>query len=163
MIVDVSGSHICKHWEICFYYFVVQSFSHVWLFATPWTPAFQAPLTFTISQSLFKLMSIELTRPSNLSSSVAPFSSWLQNFPALGSFPRSHSFTSDGQSIGVPASSSVLPMNIQDWFPLWLTGLISLQTKELSWVFPNTTVKKSINSLVLNLIYGPTLASIHDY
>ena len=61
------------------------------------------------------------------------------------------------------ASESVLPMNSQDWFPLELTGLISLQSKELSRVFSNTTVQKSINSLALSLLYGPTLTSIHDY
>ena len=71
-----------------------------------------------------------------------PFSSHLQSFPASGSFPMSHFFTSDGQSIGVSASVSVLPMNIQGWFPLGWTGLIFLQSKGLSRVFPNTTVWK---------------------
>ena len=76
------------------------------------------------------------------SSSVIPFSSCLQSFPASGSFPRSQFFASGGQSIGVSASASVLPMNIKDWFPLGLTGLISLQSSGLSWVFSNTTVQK---------------------
>ena len=75
-------------------------------------------------------------------SSVVPFSSCLQSFPASGFFPRSQFFTSGGQSIGVSASASVLPMNIQDWFPLGWTGLISLQSKELSKVFSNTPVQK---------------------
>jgi len=75
-------------------------------------------------------------------SSSVPFSSRLQSFPASGSFPMSQFFTSGGQSIGVSASASVLPMNIQDWFPLGLTGLISLQSKGLSRVFSNTTVQK---------------------
>ena len=75
-------------------------------------------------------------------SSVIPFSSCLQSFPALGSFPLSQFFTSGGQSIGVSASASVLSMNIQDWFPLGLTGLFSLQSKGLSRVFSNTTVQK---------------------
>ena len=74
--------------------------------------------------------------------SVIPFSSCLQSFPALGSFPVSQFFTSGGQSIGVSASASVLPMNIQDWFPLGLTSLISLQSKSLLRVFSNTTVQK---------------------
>ena len=74
------------------------------------------------------------------SSSVIPFSSFLQSFPASGSFPMSQFFSSGGQSIG--ASASVLLMNIQDWFPLGLTGLISLQSKGLSRVFSNTTVQK---------------------
>ena len=67
-----------------------------------------------------------------ISSSVVPFSSCLQSFPASGSFPVSQFFASDGQSIGASASASVLPMNIQDWCPLRLTGLISLQFKGLS-------------------------------
>ena len=74
-----------------------------------------------------------------ISSSVVHFSSRLQSFPASGSFPMSQFFTSGGQSIGVSASASVLPMNIQDWFPLGLTSLISLQSKGLSRFFSNTT------------------------
>ena len=77
-----------------------------------------------------------------ISSSVIPFSSWHQSFPASGSFPLSQLFTSGGQSIGVSASASVLPMNIQDWSPLGLTGWISLQSKGLSRVFSNTIVQK---------------------
>ena len=79
--------------------------------------------------------------PTNLSP-VIPFSSCPQSFPALGSFPMSQFFTSDGQSIGISASASVLPKNIQDWFPLGLTGLISSKSKGLSRVFSNTTVQK---------------------
>ena len=78
----------------------------------------------------------------NISSSVVPFSSRLQSFSASGSFPVSQFFASGGQSIGVSASASVLPMNIQDWFPLGWTGWISLQSKGLSRVFSNTTVQK---------------------
>ena len=76
------------------------------------------------------------------SSSVAPFCSHLQSFPASGSFPMSQFFASGGQSIGVLASTSVLTINIQDWFPLGLTGLIFLQSKGLSRVFSNPTVQK---------------------
>ena len=79
---------------------------------------------------------------STISSSVIPFSSRLQSFPALGSFLMSQFFTSDGQRIGASASASVLPMNVQDWFPLGWTGWISLQSKELSRLFSNTTVQK---------------------
>ena len=75
-----------------------------------------------------------------ISSSVVPFSSRLQSFPASGSFPMSQFFTSGGQSIRVSASASVLPMYVQNWFPLGWTGLISLQSKGLSRVFSNTTV-----------------------
>ena len=74
--------------------------------------------------------------------SVVPFSSWLQSFPALGSFLMSQLFTPGGQSIGVSASASILPMNIQDWFPLEWTGWISWQSKGLPRVFSNTTVQK---------------------
>ena len=77
-----------------------------------------------------------------ISSSVIPFSSCLQSFPTSGSFQMSQLFTSGGQSIGVSASASVLPMNIQDWSPLGWTGWISLQSKGLSRVFSNTTVQK---------------------
>ena len=77
-----------------------------------------------------------------ISSSVIPFSSCPQSFPASGSFQMSQLFASGGQSVGVSASTSVLPMNIQDWFPLGWTGWISLQSKGLSRVFSNTTVQK---------------------
>ena len=77
-----------------------------------------------------------------ISSSVVPFSSCLQSFPASGSFQMSQFFASGGQSIGGSASASVLPKNIQDWFPLGSTGWISLQAKGLSRVFSNTTVQK---------------------
>ena len=73
---------------------------------------------------------------------VAPFSSCLQSFPASRSFPMSQFYSSGGQSIAVSASASFLPMNIQDWFPLGWTGLISLESKWLSRIFPNTTVQK---------------------
>ena len=76
-----------------------------------------------------------------ISSSILPFSC-LQSFPASGSFPVSQFFTSGGHSIGTSASASVLPMNIQDWFPLGLTGWTSLQSKRLSRVLSNTTVQK---------------------
>ena len=92
-------------------------------------------------------------------SSVISLSSCLQSFPASGSFPMSQFFTWHGQSSGVSASASVLPMNIQDWFPLRLTGLIFLQSKWLSRVFSNTTVQKQqFFSAQLSL----TLTSIHD-
>ena len=80
--------------------------------------------------------------PPTISSSVIPFSSCLQSFPASGSFLISQFFASGGQSIGASTSASVFPMNIQDRFPLGLTGLISLQSKGLSRVFSNTTVQK---------------------
>ena len=77
-----------------------------------------------------------------ISSSLIPFSSYLQSFPAWGSFQMTQFFASGGQSIGVSASTSVLPLNIQDWFPLGWTGWISLQSKGLSRVFSTTTGQK---------------------
>ena len=95
---------------------VVQSLGCIWLFVTPWTVACLAPLSFTVSQSLFRFMSTE-SRWCYLtisSSAPTPFSFCLQSFPASGSFSKSQLFTSGGQSIGVSASASVLPVNIQD-------------------------------------------------
>ena len=137
----------------------VQSLSHVWLFATPWTAARQASLTIINSRSLLKLMFIESWCHPTISSCVIPFSSCLQSFPAPGSFPMSQFFASGGQSIG--ASVLVLPMNIQDWFPLEWTGLISLQSKGLSRVFSNITVHK-YQFFCTHLLYDPTLTFIHD-
>ena len=97
-----------------------------------------------------------------ISSSIIPFSSRLQSFPASESFPMSQLFTSGGQSIGVSASTSVLPMNTQDWFSLGWTCWISLQSKGLTGVFSNTTVQKH-QFFRLSFFYGPTLTSIHDY
>ena len=96
-----------------------------------------------------------------ISSSVVPFSFHIHSFPASGSFPMSQFFSSGGQSIGVSASASVLPMYIQDWFPLGLTGWIPLQSMELWGVF-NTTVWKH-QFFGAQFLYGPTLTSIHDY
>ena len=109
----------------CTYIVVVQLPSCDWLLATPWTAAYQASLSITNSQSLLKLMSIELVMSSNHLILCLPFSSCLQSFPASGPFPVSQFFTSGGQSTGASASASVLPVNIQRWFPLGLTGLIS--------------------------------------
>jgi len=97
-----------------------------------------------------------------ISSSVIPFSSGLQPCPGSGSFPVSQFFASGGQSTGASVSALVPPMNIQDWFPLGLTGWISLQSKGLSRVSA-TSQFKSLNSLVLSFPYSPTLTSIPDY
>ena len=106
------------------------------------TVSHQAPLSFTISQSLLKLMSICQRCHPTISSSVIPFSSCLHSFPASGSFLMRWLFASGGQSIGASTSAPVLPMNIQGWFPLELTGWISLQSKGLSRVLSSTTVQK---------------------
>ena len=107
--------------------------------ATPWTAAHQASLSITNSQSLPKLMSIESVMSSNhlILSSSCP-----QSLPASGPFQMSQLFTSGGQNIGVSASTSVLPMNTQDWSPLEWPGWISLLSKGLSRVFSNTKLQE---------------------
>ena len=97
-----------------------------------------------------------------ISFSVVPFSSHLQSFPTSESFQMSQLFALGVQNIGISASTSVLPMNIQDWSPLVWTGWISLQSKGFSRVF-STPEFKRINSLVLRFFYSPTLTSTHDY
>ena len=87
-----------------------------------------------------------------ISTSASPFSSCLQSPPASGSFPMSHFFPSGGQRIGVSAPASVLPMNIQDWFPLGWTGLISLMSKGVSRVFSSTTVQKQCTHLTIWIV-----------
>ena len=120
----------------------VQSLSHVWLFVIPWTAAHQASLFITNSLSgPTRCPSSQWCHPT-LSSSVIPFSSHFQFFPATGSFQMSQFFSSGGQSIGVSASASVLSINIQDLSPLGWTVWISLQSKGLSRLFSNTTVQK---------------------
>ena len=119
----------------------VLSLNHVWLFATPWIAARQASLSITNSQSLLKLRSIESVIPSNsliLCHPLLPTSI----FPSIRVFSNESVLHIRCQSTGVSASASVLPMNIEDWFPLGWTGWISLQSKGLSRVFSNTTVKK---------------------
>ena len=129
-------------WRTVLLLLLFQSFSRVWLFVTLWTTACQAscpsPTPGTCSNSC---PSSQWCHPTILSS-VIPFSSYLQSFPASWSFLMSRFFSSGGQSSGASVSLSVLPMNIQDWFLLWLTGFISLQTKGLSRVLSNTTVQK---------------------
>ena len=115
----------------------VQSLSCVQLFATPWTAACQASLSITNSQSLPKLMSIESAMPSkHLTLFLLP-----SVFPSIRIFSNEF-FASGGQSIGISASTLVLPMNIQDWCLLGWIGWISLQPKRLSRVFSNITVQK---------------------
>ena len=145
----------------------VQLISRVWPFATLWTAARQASLSITNSWSLLKLMSIESVIPSShlilcnhlfLPSSI---------FPSIRVFPMSHFYAWGGQSIGISASASVLPMNIQDWFPLGWTGSKELvgspwSPRDSQESYP-TPQFKSINSLALSFLYSPTLTSIHDY
>ena len=117
-----------------------QSLSQVRLFATPRAAALQAFLSITNSWSLLKLMSTDLVMPSYRLTLCRPLLLLPSVFPTIRVFLKSWLLASGGQSIG--ASESVLPMNIQGWFPLGLTGFISLQSNGLSRVFSNTTVKK---------------------
>ena len=141
----------CKHWadqvisngkgfvwmDVFIDFSSVQSLSHVRLFSTPCTAAFQASLSITNSQSLLKLMSIESMTPSNHLILCHPLLLLPSIFP---SFLRSQFFTSGAQSTGVSASASFLPKKSQSWSPSEWTGWISLQFKGLSRVFSNTTV-----------------------
>ena len=151
--------------KIVFYFLllhVVQLFislSHIWVFVIPWTAAHQVSLSFTISWSLLKLMSIELVMPSNHFILYWPFSTHPQSFPASGFFPMSWLFSSGGQSIGASASASFLPTNIQGWFPVRLISCCPRDSQESS----PAPQFKSISSSALSLLYSPTLISIHDY
>ena len=117
-----------RKWKTCALLVVlVQSLSWVWLFATLRTAACQASLSFAISQSLLKLMFIDLLMPSKHLILCRPLLPCLQSFPASGSFPMSQIFASHGQSIGASASASVLLINIQGWFPLGWTKPLSFR------------------------------------
>ena len=129
--MEFSGNVVAVQWLLC-----------VWLFAIPWTAACQALLSCSVSQSLLKFMYNESVMSSNHLIHCCPFSSCPQSLPESGSFPMSWLFASGDQSTGVAASASVLSMNIESWFPLWLTDLISLQSKGLSRLFSSTTVQK---------------------
>ena len=113
---------------------LVQSLSRVWLFATPLTTAHQASLPSPTPRAYSNSCPLNLWCHPTISSSVAPFSSCLQSFPASGYFPKSQFFTSGGQSIGVSTSTSVLPVNIQNWFPLAWTGWISSQSLQRRYI-----------------------------
>ena len=135
--VVAHGLSSCGSWSLV----VVQFLSHVWVFVTPWTAARQASLSFTISLSLLKLMSIESVIPSN----HLIFCWLLLLLPSI--FPSirvlsSESVASGGQSVGASASALVLPVNIHGWFPLELIALISLLSKGPSSVFSSTAVQK---------------------
>ena len=120
----------------------VQSLSHVWLFATPWTAAHQASLSITNSWSPLKPMSLESVMPSNQPILCCPLLLLRSIFPSIRVFSSESALCISGQSIGVSASKLVLPMNTQDWSPLGWTGWISLQSKGLSRVFSNSIVQK---------------------
>ena len=137
-------------WKYTLLLFVVQLPSRAQLFVTPWTAACQASMSFTVSQSLLKLTSIESMMPSN---HLIPFSSCLQSSLVSGSSPMSQ-FASGSQSIGASASASIIPMNIQSQSP---------SCPRDSQKFSPASQFESISSLVLSLLYGPSLTSVHDY
>ena len=141
---------------------VVELLSCVHLFMTPWAVAHRAPLPFTSSQSLLKLMSIESVMLSNYLILCCPLLLCLQSFPALRSFPVSQLFTSGSQNIGASASASVLLMTIGGWYPLGVTGLLFLLSKGLSRVFSSTTIQKHQFFGTQPSLWS-ILLSIHDY
>ena len=146
----------------CLKIVVVQLLNCVQLFATSWTAARQAPLSSTISQSLLKLMTIRSVCNPTISSSVIPYSSCPQSFPASGSFQMSQLFTSGGQSIGVSLQHQSFQWILKTDF--LQDGLIgSPCSPRDSQESSPATQFKSINSLVLSLLYGPSLISVHDY
>ena len=146
----------------CFMYMSVQfRLSVMSNSATPWIAACQASLSITIFWSSPNSCPLSQWCHPTISSSVIPFSSCPQSFPASGSFQMSQFSISGGQNIEVSASASVLPMNIQAWFPLGLTGWIPLQSKGLSGVFSNTTVQKH-QFFKRSAFFSPALTSIHD-
>ena len=135
--------------------------SHVQLFATPWTAARQASLSITNSQSLLKLTSIESVMPSNHLILCCPLLLLPLIFPSIRVFSNESVLHIKWPKYWASALASILPMNSQDWSPLGLTGLNTLQSKGLLRVFSNTIVQKY--SSALTFPYGPTLTSIHDY
>ena len=142
---------------------VVQLLSCVQLFATPGTAACQASLSFTISQNLLRFISGKSVMLSKYLILSSFFAFCLQSFPASGSFQMSQFFASDGQSIGVSASASVLPMNIKNWFPWGWTGWISLLSKGLSSLLQHHSSKTSILQCSALFIVQFSHPSIHDY
>ena len=147
---------------------LVQSLTHVQLFETPWTALCQASLSFTIFQSLLKLKSIELVMPSNHLILCCPLL-LLSIFPKIWVFSNELALRIRGPKlqlwsfiIGASASASVIPMNIQGWFPLGLTVRSPCSPRDSQESSPAPKFK-SINTLALSLLYDPTLTSIHDY
>ena len=147
-------------WYICCYCCsVTQSCPTI---VTAWTATCQAPYPSTSPRVCSNACPLSRWCHPTISSSVVPFSSCLQSFPASGSFLKSLLFTTGGQNIGASASASVIPMNIQGWFPLGLTVLVSLEFKDSQESSPIPQFK-GINSSALSLPCGSPFTSIHDY
>ena len=157
-----SGNHysILCCYSLSTLFFVFQLLSHVRLFATSWAAAHQASLSITISWSFLNLMSIKLVMPSNHLILCCPLLLVLSILPSIRIV--SWLFASGVQSTGASGSESVLPVNIQHWFPLGLTVLSPCHPEDSQGSSPAPQFK-SINSLAASLLYGPILTSIHDY
>ena len=140
--LSVTGTSKISCIPFSFQFSSVQLLSRVWLFATPWTAAHQASLSITISQSLLKPMSIESVMTSNHLILCHPLLLPPSIFPSIRVFSNESVLHIRWPKYWSFSFSIILPMNIQDWFPLGWTGWISLQTKGLSRVFSNTTVQK---------------------
>ena len=156
-----NGQQALKRFSRPLIIVVVQLFSCVWLcdsmdYSMPGIPVVSTRVCWNWCQ-------LRWWYHPTIPSCATLFSSCPQSFPPSGSLPMSWLFASNGQSIGASASASVLPMNIQGWFPLRLTSLTSMQSKGLSRVLSSTTQFESINSLAFSLLYGPTITAIHDY
>ena len=156
-----NGQQALKRFSRPLIIVVVQLFSCVWLcdsmdYSMPGIPVVSTRVCWNWCQ-------LRWWYHPTIPSCATLFSSCPQSFPPSGSLPMSWLFASNGQSIGASASASVLPMNIQGWFPLRLTSLTSMQSKGLSRVLSSTTQFESINSLAFSLLYGPTITVIHDY
>ena len=130
--------------NLLFIFVVVQSLSCVRLFVTPWTAAGQASLSFTICQSLVKLMSIDSVLPSNHLILCPPPASPALSLPSIRVFANESLFMSDGRRIGASSSASVFPVNIQGWFPLRLTGLTSCCPRDSQESSPTSQLKASV-------------------
>ena len=150
-------NHNCFQ-TVIFFFSSVQSLSHVWLFALQHA---RLPCPLPTPRAYSNSCPLSQWCHPTISSSVVPFSSCLQSFPASGSFPMSQFFTSGGQSTGVSSSVSVLPVNIQDWFPLGWLDLLAVQGT-LKSLPQHHSSKASILQHSAFFIH-PTLTSIHDY
>ena len=144
------------------HFVALQLLSRVQLFVTPWTAICQASLSFSISWSLLKLMSIESVMPSNHLNLCHPLLLLPSVFPSIRVFSNESALYIRWPKYWSFSFSISVPMNILGWFPLGWTGWISLQSKGLSRVFSSTTVQ-SIHSLALSFLYCTTFISIHDY
>ena len=155
-------THMCMLYVVHIYLYIssVQLISHVWLFLTPRTVACKASLSITNSQSLLKLMSIDFVMPSDHLFLCCPLLPSI--FPSIRVFSSESVFPSGGQSIGVSALTSVLPMNIQDWFHLGWLVWSPCSPRDSQEPSP-TPQFKSINSSALSFLYSPTITSTHDY